>query len=362
VTPPPGPSAGGSAARAIGVLIVDDSSIVRQVLTRELGRQRGIRVVGAAPDPFVARDKILALRPDVVTLDIEMPRMDGLTFLRRLMKHHPLPVIVVSSLTARGTATAMACLEAGAIDVVCKPNESYSVGDLAERLGDIIRGAADVRLAPAPPPAHAPAPAACGALLKTTQSVVALGASTGGTEALRSVLASLPADAPGVVMTQHMPEGFTKSFAERLDSLCAMEVREARDGDWVAPGVALLAPGNRHLRLARDGARYIARVCDGPRVCRHRPSVDVLFDSVARCAGANAIGVIMTGMGNDGAAGLLAMRKAGAVTVAQDEATCVVFGMPREAIGAGGAQLVEPLSGIGARIIDFARGKLHAAA
>lgn len=367
--------------RDIGVLIVDDSSIVRQVLSRELSRQRGIRVLATAPDPFVAREKILALKPDVVTLDIEMPRMDGLTFLRRLMKYHPLPVVVVSSLTAKGTATAMACLEAGAVDVVGKPNESYSVGDLAERLGDIIRGSADIRVrpSPAPPPgADAAAQATpggnihhigstptihpAGALLKTTHSVIALGASTGGTEALRAVLAALPADAPGVVMTQHMPEGFTKSFAERLNSLCPMEVREAKDGDWVVPGVALLAPGNRHMRLARDGARYIVRVCDGPRVCRHRPSVDVLFESVAATAGTNAVGVIMTGMGNDGSAGLLTMRRAGAVTIAQDEASCVVFGMPKEAIKLGGAQLVEPLDRIAGRLLEFAAGKLRAAA
>jgi two-component system chemotaxis response regulator CheB len=361
--------------RDVGVLIVDDSSIVRQVLSQELSRQRGIRVLATAPDPFVAREKILALKPDVVTLDIEMPRMDGLTFLRRLMKYHPLPVVIVSSLTAKGTATAMACLEAGAVDVVGKPNESYSVGDLAEHLGEIIRGAADMRVraaGPHPLAARAadtatPLPTApllhpAGALLKTTHSVIALGASTGGTEALRAVLAGLPADAPGVVMTQHMPEGFTRSFAERLDTLCAMEVREAKDADWVVPGVALLAPGNKHMRLARDGARYIVRVCDGPRVCRHRPSVDVLFDSVAAAAGSNAVGVIMTGMGNDGSAGLLAMRRAGAVTIAQDEASCVVFGMPKEAIKLGGVQLVEPLDRIAGRLLEFAVGKLRAAA
>lgn len=354
--------------REIGVLIVDDSSIVRQVLSRELGRQPGIRVVGTAPDPFVARDKILTLRPDVVTLDIEMPRMDGLTFLRRLMKHHPLPVVVVSSLTARGTTTALACLEAGAIDVVPKPNESYSVGDLAEHLGEIIRGAAEVKLRmPSETPVSetktvGTASSNGTALIKTTHNVIALGSSTGGTEALRTVLTALPADAPGIVMTQHMPEGFTRMFAERLNSLCAMNVREAKDGDWVVPGVALLAPGNKHLRLSRDGARYIVRVCDGPRVCRHRPSVDVLFESVAKSAGSNAMGVIMTGMGNDGASGLLSMRKAGAVTLAQDEASCVVFGMPREAIKLGGAQVVEPLDRIAGRILEFAGGKLKAAA
>jgi two-component system chemotaxis response regulator CheB len=355
--------------RDVGVLIVDDSSVVRQVLSRELSRQAGIRVVGTAPDPFVARDKILALKPDVVTLDIEMPRMDGLTFLRRLMKHYPIPVVIVSSLTAKGTETAMACLEAGAVEVVCKPNESYSVGDLATRLGDIIRGAADIRLRggaaslPTPTPGVRAVPrATSSALIKTTHSVIALGASTGGTEALRAVLSELPPDGPGVVMTQHMPEGFTKSFAERLNALCPMEVREAKDGDWVVPGTALLAPGNRHMRLSRDGARYVVRVCDGPRVCRHRPSVDVLFESVAQSAGANAVGAIMTGMGNDGAAGMLAMRRAGSVTIAQDEATCIVFGMPKEAIKLGGVQLVEPLGNIAARLMEFASGHLRAAA
>lgn len=363
--------------RDIGVLIVDDSSIVRQVLARELARQRGIRVLGTAPDPFVARDKILSLKPDVVTLDIEMPRMDGLMFLRRLMKHHPIPVIVVSSLTAKGTATAMACLEAGAIDVLCKPNGSYSVGDLAQQLGDVIRGAAHVRLggtialASSPPafttaaPHSAPAavrPPAAGSPPKSTHGVVALGASTGGAEALRIVLSSLPAESPGVVMAQHMPEGFTRSFAERLNTLCRMEVREARDLDRVVPGVALLAPGNKHMRLARDGPRYLVQVCDGPRVCRHRPSVDVLFESVARAAGANAIGAILTGMGSDGAAGLLMMRRAGAVTIAQNEATCIVFGMPNEAIKLGAAQLVEPLGSISARILEFSAGRLKAAA
>jgi two-component system chemotaxis response regulator CheB len=242
------------------------------------------------------------------------------------------------------------------------------VGDVAERLGEIIRGAADVRLAGAAVPAGAatrpssPASTPVHTLARAAHTVVALGASTGGTEALRAVLADLPVSAPGIVMTQHMPEGFTRSFAERLDTLCAVEVREAKDGDRVIPGVALLAPGNKHVRVARDGAHYVTRICDGPRVCRHRPSVDVLFESVARCAGPSAIGVIMTGMGNDGSAGLLAMRRAGAVTVAQDEKSCVVFGMPREAIKMGGVQIVEPLQGIAGRIMEFASGRLRAAA
>lgn len=348
----------------VSVLIVDDSSIVRQVLTRELSRQPGIRVVGSAPDPFVARDMILRLNPDVVTLDIEMPRMDGLTFLRKLMKYHPIRVIVVSSLAAKGTSTAIACLEAGAIEVVAKPDASYSVGDVADRLATIIRGARNIRLqAPRGEAATGTRPAGAHAqasLIETTHKVVALGASTGGTEALRLVLQSLPKQCPGIVITQHMPEGFTAAFASRLDTLCDLEVKEAASGDWVVPGRALIAPGNRHLKLDRDGARYIARVVDGPRVNRHRPSVDVLFESVARVAGNNAFGAIMTGMGNDGAVGLLAMRKAGAVTVAQDEATCVVYGMPREAVKAGAAQVVTPLDEIPAHILAFASGSLRA--
>ena len=350
------------------VLIVDDSSIVRRKLADELSKQQGITVVGTAPDPFVARDKILALRPDIITLDIEMPRMDGLSFLRRLMKHHPIPVVIVSSLTVKGCDTAMACMEAGAIDVLCKPGASYSVGDLAELLGDIIRGASltHPRISDAPSARRTPTPggpAGAGtSMIETTHKVIALGASTGGTEAIRSVLTALPRQTPGIVMTQHMPEGFTASFAQRLDTLCEIEVREAKDGDWVTPGLALLAPGNRHMRLARDGARYVVRVCDGPRVNRHRPSVDVLFESTARYAGANAMGVIMTGMGDDGADGLRAMRNAGAVTVAQDEASCVVFGMPKVAIERGGASIVSPLVQIPDRIIDFASGTLARAA
>ena len=348
-------------ASEVRVLIVDDSSIVRRMLSDELSKQPGITVVGSAPDPFVARDKILTLHPDVITLDIEMPRMDGLTFLRRLMKHHPLPVIIVSSLTAKGCETAMACMEAGAVDVLCKPGEAYSVGDLAAQLGDIIRGAAGAKVRPpaARSPSLTPNSGPVGprrSMIQTTHKVIAMGSSTGGTEALREILTSLPKQTPGIVMTQHMPEGFTASFAQRLDSLCEIEVREARDGDWVSPGLALLAPGNKHMRLSRDGARYLVRVCEGPRVCRHRPSVEVLFESTAQYAGANAMGIILTGMGDDGASGLLSMRRAGAVTVAQDEASCVVFGMPREAIARGAAMLVSPLRDVARHIVDFATG------
>jgi len=353
--------------KTIKVLVVDDSSIVRRVLTRELARLPGIEVVGAAPDPYVARDMILKLTPDVVTLDIEMPRMDGLTFLRKLMKYHPIPVIVVSSLAAKGCEMAIACLEAGAIAAVPKPDESYSIGDVASQLGDLIRAAPNVRLGarrPVPTATPAPARALPGsiALAQTTLKVVALGASTGGTEALRTVLQGLNKQCPGVVMTQHMPEGFTRSFAERLDTLCEIEVKEAADGDWVVPGRALLAPGNRHLKLDRDGARYIVRVVDGPKVSRHKPSVDVMFESVARVAAKNSFGAIMTGMGNDGAAGLLSMHRAGAVTVAQDEASCVVYGMPKEAVRMGGVQVVAPLDHIAGHILAYTQGTLTAKA
>jgi len=341
----------------VSVLIVDDSSVVRQVLSRELSKQPGIRVVGTAPDPFVARDMIVQLKPDVVTLDIEMPRMDGLTFLRKLMKYYPMPVIVVSSLAAKGRSMAVACLEAGAIEVVPKPNESYSIGDVAGQLAEMIRGATRVQLK-ARVSTTPTKVAATTSLAETTHKVVALGASTGGTEALRVVLESLPKQCPGIVMTQHMPEGFTASFAERLDGLCEIEVKEATDGDWVVPGRALLAPGNRHLKLDRDGARYVVRIVDGPRVNRHKPSVDVLFESVARIAGKNAMGTILTGMGNDGAQGMLSMRTAGSVTLAQDEASCIVYGMPKEAVKLGAAQMSVPLTEVSRHILAFAAGTL----
>ena len=348
----------------IKVLIVDDSSIVRRVLSKELNAQAGIEVIGTAPDPYIARDKVVSLQPDVLTLDLEMPRMDGLTFLRKLMKYYPLPTIVVSSLTPKGCDTALACLEAGAIDVICKPSESYSVGDMANQLATVIRAAATANIKRITESASSDTYVPkirrpTNALIKTTHKVIALGSSTGGTEALRSVLTSLPKQAPGVIATQHMPEGFTKSFAERLDGLCEIEVREGVDGDRVVPGLALIAPGNKHMLLARDGARYIVKVCEGPPVCRHRPSVEVLFESTAKHAGQNAIGVIMTGMGRDGARALLSMRKAGAVTVAQDEASCIVFGMPREAIECGAAQIISSLDDIPNHILKFASGKLR---
>jgi two-component system chemotaxis response regulator CheB len=276
------------------------------------------------------------------------------------MKYHPVPTIIVSSLTPAGCDMALACLEAGAVDVVAKPSESYSVGDLSVQLSELIRGASRAKLKPvarSTGPEIAPPPAASKALIATTHKVIALGTSTGGTDALMTVLSALPKQAPGIVMVQHMPEEFTRSFAERLDSRCAIDVKEAEDGDAVIPGVALLAPGNRHMRLARDGARYVVRITSGPRVCRHRPSVEVLFESTAEYAGANAMGVIMTGMGDDGATGLVSMRNAGAYTVAQDEQSCVVFGMSREAIRRGGACTVCPLDRIAAQILGFAAGE-----
>ncbi len=335
----------------IKVLIVDDSAVVRKFLIEGLARERDLEVVGSAPDPYVARDKIVLERPDVVTLDIEMPRMDGITFLRKLMTHFPLPVVIVSSLTPKGSALALEALEAGAVDVVTTPGTAYSTGDMIRELAEKIRGAALVDIAKRARKAQERAARVERlSLTRTTDQVVAIGASTGGTEALREYLQAMPANAPGTVIVQHMPEHFTKSFAERLNDLCAPEVKEAADGDSVTPGRVLIAPGNRHMTLHRTGARYFVHVKDGPLVNRHRPSVDVLFESVAAYAGANAIGVLMTGMGADGAKGLLSMRKAGAHTFAQDERSCVVFGMPKVAIDLGAAEVVAPLSDL-ARLV-----------
>jgi two-component system chemotaxis response regulator CheB len=339
----------------IRVLVVDDSAIVREVFKRELAKDPEVEVVGAAPDPYVARDMIVSLRPDVLTLDVEMPRMDGVTFLRKLMKYHPMPVVVVSSLTARGGALAMSAMEAGAVDVVCKPGEAYQVGDIAERLTAIVKAAAAVDVSRFVRPAEKGACPEPMAMEATTNKVLAIGASTGGTVALESILMALPRNAPGTVITQHMPELFTRSFADRLNTLAPMEVREAQDGDSVTPGVALIAPGNKHMQLRRSGARYLVSVINGPAVNRHRPSVDVMFRSVARVAGRNAIGVILTGMGADGAQGLLEIRQAGAATVAQDEASCVVFGMPKVAIELGAAELVTSLADMPRTILQLCK-------
>jgi two-component system, chemotaxis family, protein-glutamate methylesterase/glutaminase len=366
--------------RAARVILVDDSAIVRQVLQAQLSRQPGIEVVATAADPFAAREKILELKPDCVVLDIEMPRMDGLTFLKKLMKFHPVPTIICSSITPKGCTLALECLEAGAFEVVSKPGGNFSVGDVATRLAELIRAATHApKQTIAAAAAIVPAITAVNALTPAKPKVlptafrpglsdrlIAIGTSTGGTEALREVLAALPIDVPPIVMVQHMPEGFTKAFADRLDRLCKIAVKEAEDGDALIPGRALLAPGNRHMRLVRDGAgaasRWIVRVADGPRVLRHKPSVEVLFESCAQYAGKNAMGIIMTGMGNDGATGLLSMRKAGALTVGQDEPSCVVYGMPREAALCGAVQVVSPLDKIAKHIVDFTSGALSAQA
>lgn len=317
---------------AIKVLVIDDSAIVRQILSKELSRDSEIEVVGTAPDPFVARDKIVMLKPDVLTLDIEMPRMDGLTFLRKLMRHYPIPVIIVSSLTARGGELALEAIDAGAVEVMCKPGAAYTVGDMSTELIGKIKAAAKADLSKNRPAGNGKPAAPVAALTRTTNKVVAIGASTGGTQALQRILTRLPPNAPGIIIVQHMPEYFTRSFADRLNDLSAIEVAEAVNGDSVVPGKVLICPGNYHMLLQRSGARYFVQVKDGPLVCRHRPSVEVLFNSVARVAGKNAVGVMLTGMGGDGAQAMLEMKKAGAVNIAQNEASCVVFGMPKEAI------------------------------
>ncbi len=333
--------------RDIRVLVVDDSAIVRKVFTEELSKENDIKVVGTAPDPYIARDKILSLKPDVVTLDIEMPRMDGITFLRKLMKHYPLPVIIVSSLTQKGSKLAIEALSIGALEVISKPSAAYSVGDMSVQLADKIRAVSGVQVQMQNTKAQA-SPAgkvkpASKALASTTNKIIAIGASTGGTEALRTVLTGMPVNSPGIVVVQHMPAQFTTSFAERLDSLCVMNVREAKDGDTVTNGLVLIAPGNYHMLLKRSGARYYANVKKGPLVHHQRPAADVLFKSVAQYAGANALGIILTGMGSDGAAGMVSMKEAGAVNIAQDEKSCVVFGMPKEAIKTGAVDKVVSL-------------------
>ncbi len=342
---------------SIKVMVVDDSAVVRNIFSKELSRDPDIEVIGTAPDPYIARNKIVQLKPDVIVLDIEMPRMDGITFLRKLMHYHPLPVIIVSSLTPQGGEMALEALDAGAVDVMTKPGAAYTVGDLSLQLKEKIKAAAkvnvEVKRSIVPPKKATP----IRALTRTTNKIIAIGSSTGGTQALESILTKLPANTPGIVITQHMPEHFTRSFAERLNSLCAMQVKEAEDGDSVVPGKILIAKGNYHMLLRRSGARYYVQVKFGPTVNRHRPSVDVLFKSVARYAGKNAIGVILTGMGNDGAAGMLEMKKAGAVNIGQNEASCIVYGMPKEAINAGAVDHVVHLNKIPEKILECVEEK-----
>ena len=339
----------------IKVFIVDDSAIVRKIFSEEISKESDMEVIGTAPDPFVARDKIVQHKPDVMTLDIEMPRMDGLTFLKKLMKHYPLPVLIVSSLTPQGGKMAMEALEYGAVDVLSKPGSSYSVGDMSAQLKEKIRAAARANLnrVSAPTPRQEPTGTITKALTETTQKLIAMGASTGGTEALKEVLVRMPQNSPGIVIVQHMPPLFTTAFAERLNRLCSIEVREGKDGDSVLNGQALIAPGNFHMLMRRSGSRYYVNIKDGPMVHHQRPAVDILFNSVAQYAGANAIGVILTGMGADGAQGMLRMKEGGAKTIAQDEASCVVFGMPKEAIRLGAVDRVVPLELIPQEIIHF---------
>ncbi|ALK08306.1 protein-glutamate methylesterase/protein-glutamine glutaminase [Blastochloris viridis] len=350
----------------IRVLIIDDSASVRQTLTDIFNADPEIEVMATASDPYVAAKRLQEAVPDVITLDVEMPRMDGITFLRRLMAQRPIPVVMCSSLTEAGSATLVEAMEAGAVDVVLKPRLDTKQGllEAGEHICDVVKAAARARLGRIPlrgshfvqkkltADAMLPPPSAREAMAKTTDTVVCIGASTGGTESLRVVLEALPVDCPGIVVVQHMPEGFTRAFAARLNGLCQVEVKEAADGDTVLRGRVLIAPGNRHTLLQRSGARYYVAVRDGPLVSRHRPSVDVLFRSAARYAGANAAGIIMTGMGDDGARGLGEMKAAGARTIAQDEATSVVFGMPREAIARGAVDAVVPLDRLAREILQ----------
>lgn len=327
----------------IRVLCVDDSALMRQLMTEIINSHSDMEMVASAPDPLVARDMIKEFNPDVLTLDVEMPRMDGLDFLEKLMRLRPMPVVMVSSLTGKGSEVTLRALELGAVDFVTKPSLGIREGMLAysQTIADKVRAASKAKL-------HArgsqPAPVMlkAGPLL-SSEKLIAIGASTGGTEAIRHVLQPLPATSPALLITQHMPPGFTRSFAERLNKLCQITVKEAEDGERILPGHAYIAPGAMHMELSRSGANYQVKLNEGPPVNRHKPSVDVLFNSVAQFAGRNAVGVILTGMGNDGAAGLLAMNKAGAWTIAQNEASCVVFGMPREAIALGGASEVVDL-------------------
>lgn len=356
-----------NAKKKIRVLIVDDSAVVRQALTEILSSDPNIDILGTASDPFIAAQRIREEVPDVITLDVEMPRMDGITFLQKIMSQHPIPVVMCSSLTEEGSETALKALEYGAVEIIQKPK--LGVKQFLEEsriiICDTVKAAAEARvkrISPGvkkvPPKLTADAVIAKptgNAMIQTTEKVVMVGASTGGTEALRVFLEAMPLDAPGIVIVQHMPEHFTRSFANRLNELCAMEVKEAEHNDTVTPGRVLIAPGNYHMLLRRSGAVYCVDVKAGPLVSRHRPSVDVLFKSVAKYAGKNAVGVLLTGMGADGADGLLEMKKHGALTIAQDEASSVVFGMPKEAIARGAADHVVGLPHVSAKMLQLAQ-------
>ena len=346
----------------IKVLVIDDSALIRGVMKDIINREKDMECVGAAPDPLVAREMIKALNPDVLTLDVEMPKMDGLDFLERLMRLRPMPVLMVSTLTELGSDITFRALELGAVDFISKPKIDIARGmeQYAGEITDKIRAVAQARVhkAAAPPAiqkrlsADAILPSASGRF-SSTEKLIVIGASTGGTEALKEVLIHLPADTPGILIAQHMPEHFTKSFADRLNTLCKISVKEAEHNERILPGHAYIAPGNSHLVLDRSGANYVVRLDQGPPVNRHRPSVDVLFRSAANVAGANAIGIILTGMGKDGVQGLLEMKQAGCFTIAQDEASCVIFGMPKEAIAAGGVCEILPLQNIARRFMEY---------
>jgi two-component system chemotaxis response regulator CheB len=356
-----------NAKRKVRVLIVDDSAVVRQVLTSLLARDPGIEVIGAASDPIFAIDRMNADWPDVLLLDVEMPRMDGITFLKKLMAEHPTPVVICSTLTEKGAETTMQALAAGAVEIVTKPKMGLKnfLEEEASAIAQAVKSAAAanvsrMRTGASASPVSKPAvsaPAATAAMSETTDRLVAIGTSTGGTQALEVVLTGLSRVSPGVVIVQHMPEKFTGAFAARLNTICEIEVLEAKHGDRVIPGRALIAPGGRHMQIRRSGAQYLAEVVDGPPVNRHRPSVDVLFRSVAKAAGRNALGVIMTGMGDDGARGLREMHDSGAATIAQDEATCVVYGMPKEAVKLGAADRSLPLTEIAGTIEAYGKGR-----
>jgi two-component system chemotaxis response regulator CheB len=352
-----------SSAKKIQVLIVDDSALVRRTLSEVLASDPEIEVLATAADPFVAAEKISEQLPDVITLDIEMPKMDGLTFLQKLMTQHPIPVVICSSLAEEGALSTLRALEYGAVDIITKPRlgSRQFLEESRQTLCEAVKAAASAHLRPRRDRVVEPKltadsvlARATGAMVETTEKIIAIGASTGGTEALRVLLEALPADAPGIVIVQHMPEMFTRAFARRLDGLCEISVKEAEPNDSVLRGRALIAPGNHHMLLQRSGARYYVDIKDGPLVCRHRPSVDVLFRSAARYAGQNAVGVIMTGMGDDGANGLREMKEAGAVTIAQDEESCVVFGMPNEAIKKNAVDRVLPLGSIAGAVLRYA--------
>jgi len=343
----------------IKVLIIDDSAMIRKVFEAELSKDPEIEVVGTAPDPIVGRDKIVYLKPDVITLDIEMPRMDGLTFLGKLMQHYPLPVVVVSSLAKKGGDVAVRAMELGAVEVLSKPGSAYSVGDMSEQLIEKVKAASRVKVFKRNPDEHKVASKESNSAMiasigvKTTNKIIAIGASTGGTDALRDVITRLPANSPPVVIVQHMPANFTKAFADRLNTLSQVQVKEAVDGEYLATGKVFIAPGNQHMEIRRSGINYYVTLFDGPMVFHQRPAVEILFNSVAKYAGQNAVGAILTGMGKDGALGLLNMRNAGANTIAQDEKTCIVFGMPKEAIDVGAAQVIKPLPQIAQTLLDF---------